>query len=64
MVPYSTWVSEASLVDQVMVAPVLVMFVDRMEERTGGVVSGGGEVAKVRFPLTARFPAASRDLTR
>ena len=38
-VPYSTWVSEASLVVQLMTAPELVMPVLLIAEITGGVVS-------------------------
>jgi hypothetical protein len=45
--PYSTWLSEASLVDQVIVAPFEVIPLLATLDITGGVVSGvAGVVAE------------------
>ena len=46
---YSTWESLASLVVQLMVAPVEVMLVEATAEIVGGVVSGGAKVVKVEI---------------
>ena len=56
VVPYSTCESEASLVVQLMVAPVDVMFVDETALMTGGVVSAGVGVVKVKSLETCKFP--------
>ncbi len=64
VVPYWTWEVEASLVDQVMMAPVLVILLEVMPEITGGVVSGAAEVVKVLSPEVAVLPAASVLMTR
>jgi hypothetical protein len=47
VVPYSTWVVDASLVDQVIIAPVLVTDPAAMPESVGAVVSAAAAVAKV-----------------
>ncbi len=64
VVPYSTSESDASLVVQEMVAVETVMFELATLEITGGVVSGGAAVVKVKSPDVARLPAASLDFTR
>ncbi len=52
------------MVDQVMMAPVLVILLEVMPEITGGVVSGAAEVVKVLSPEVAVLPAASVLMTR
>ena len=49
---------------QVTVAPVVVMPELVTAEMTGGVVSAGSEVLKVKSPEVARLPAASLESTR
>ena len=63
-VPYSICESEASSVVQLIVAVEVVMLALPTLEMTGGVVSGGVAVVKVKSPDTARLPAASFDFTR
>ena len=62
--PYSTWLSASSSVVQVIVAVVAVVSLAWILVSTGGVVSEGGPVVKVKSPDVAMFPAASLDRTR
>jgi len=62
--PYSTCVSDASLVVQVTVATVEPVLVALIAEKVGAVVSGGAAVVSVRSAERARLPAASRERTR
>ncbi len=64
VVPYWIWEEEASLVDQVMMALVVVMLLAVTPEIVGGVVSGAAEVVKVLSPEVAVLPVASVLLTR
>ncbi len=50
--------------DQVMMAPVLVILLEVMPEITGGVVSGATEVVNVLSPEVVVLPAASVLMTR
>jgi hypothetical protein len=63
VVPYSTCVSLASLVVNVIVAPL-----DEIPELATALITGAVvsviAVVKVKSPEVARFPAASRDFTR
>jgi hypothetical protein len=58
VVPYSTWLSDASSVVQPIVAPAVVMAVALTPLMTGGVVSGPGG----RLPTSADQPAPPRRL--
>jgi hypothetical protein len=64
VVPYWTWVSDASFVVQVTVAPLEVMFVACTAVIVGAVVSVDVVVVKVKFCEVARLPAASLLFTR
>jgi len=57
-------VSEASLVVQATLAPVLVTPDELMPEMVGAVVSAAAPVVKVKSAEVLRLPAASRERTR
>ncbi len=64
MAPYSTRVSDASLVIQEMLALVVVMLLLEIPEMEGGVVSAEAVVVKELSPDVPRLPAASLLSTR